>query len=84
MTGIITLTYTRNTFTNYTNNTMNKIRLARESKNMTQLELSKRIGCTQVHISALETGKNYPSRQIAKKIAEVLEIPVINVLYPED
>ena len=78
MTVVITLTYTRNTFTNYTNNTMNKIRLARESKNMTQLELSKRIGCTQVHISALET------RQIAKKIAEVLEIPVINVLYPED
>ncbi|MCX8749230.1 MULTISPECIES: helix-turn-helix transcriptional regulator [Snodgrassella] len=59
------------------------LREARERKKLTQLELANAIGCSQVHISGIETGRTSPSKELAKKIAVQLDINVMDLLYPD-
>ena len=55
---------------------------ARKKKKLSQYAVAERVGCTQTNISQLELGKQRSS--LAKKLAELLEINVMDVLYPED
>lgn len=55
---------------------MTKLELARRAKGLTQQELEKLTGVTQVTISKAETGKAKSSYSSAKKLAAVLEIPM--------
>ena len=57
---------------------------ARKKKQLSQYAVAEQVGCTQTNISQLELGKQRPSLLLAKKLAELLEINVIDVLYPED
>jgi len=50
-----------------------RIRAARKERNMTQEELSVACGCSENHLSAIETGKNKPSLELVFAIATVLE-----------
>lgn len=61
---------------------MNTIKLARERKRLSQVELAEQVGCTQAHISRLEAGSKAASPVIAKRLATVLEINVLDILYP--
>ena len=57
---------------------------ARKKKQLSQYAVAEQVGCTQTNISQLELGKQRPSLLLAKKLAELLEINVMDVLYPED
>lgn len=57
---------------------------ARKKKKLSQYAVAEQVGCTQTNISQLELGKQRSSLLLAKKLAELLEINVMDVLYPED
>lgn len=57
---------------------------ARKKKQLSQYAVAEQVGCTQTNISQLELGKQRPSLLLAKKLALLLEINVMDVLYPED
>ncbi|WP_274570650.1 helix-turn-helix transcriptional regulator [Neisseria leonii] len=61
---------------------MNKLTDARKRKGLTQKELAELVGCTQTNISHIELGRQVPSRELGKKLAEVLEMDVLDILYP--
>lgn len=49
-----------------------KLKAVRKSKNLTQLELSKRLEVSKGTISAYEQGLSYPSLETLVKICEIL------------
>ena len=59
-----------------------RIRIAREERCMTQMDLSKAIGCTPQHVSAIERGIKTPTRETFVSIASALRVPA-NVLLQE-
>ena len=54
--------------------------LLRKEKGMTQKELADKLGVTDKAVSRWETGKNYPDIETLKKLAEVLEVSVNDLL----
>jgi DNA-binding XRE family transcriptional regulator len=50
------------------------IKQARQRAGMTQLQLSKAIGCSRNHISSLENGACQPSLDLWLKLVKVLKI----------
>lgn len=52
---------------------MNKIREARESSELTQLELAEILGVSQQLISFYENGSVTPSVKVLKKMAELFD-----------
>lgn len=62
---------------------MNVIKQAREQHHLSQSELARQIGCSQKHISSLERGETSASPAMAKKLADILSVDVLDILYPE-
>jgi len=62
---------------------MNKLREWRVKRLLTQRELAKKSGVSQVSISFAECEHNEPSDLTKQKLSNALEIPV-NELFPED
>ena len=52
-----------------------RIRIAREERCITQLELAKKVGCTSQHISAIERGAKTPTLETFVAIATALRVP---------
>lgn len=52
------------------------LRLWRERRRLSQLELSTVAAVSQRHLSHLETGKSRPSREMVLHLAEVLDVPL--------
>jgi ribosome-binding protein aMBF1 (putative translation factor) len=50
------------------------MRDARRRLGLTQLDLSRRIGCTESLVTKIETGRSVPDGPLREKIAEVLGI----------
>lgn len=44
------------------------IRAKRKELGYTQLSLSKKVGCTEIYMNNIETGKHLPSGKLIKKI----------------
>lgn len=63
---------------------MNKVKQARKRAGMKANELAERAGLTPSHISKVERGLGGVSAGAAKRIAEVLGIPVVDVIFPEE
>lgn len=57
------------------------VREARKSKGYTMIELAESLGLTQGYVSKIETNKNLPTIEILKKIGEILDIPLIELLF---
>lgn len=57
-----------------------KIRAFRTSKNMTQMELAKKMQVTRCRISHIESSENLNSATI-EKVAKALEIEVVELLF---
>jgi putative transcriptional regulator len=55
---------------------LNRLRVARAERNLSQGELAARAGVTRQTISSIETGQYVPSALLAFVLAEVLERPV--------
>ncbi|WP_428980651.1 helix-turn-helix transcriptional regulator [Chromobacterium piscinae] len=61
---------------------MNTLKEARKRKGLTQSQLAVECGCSQGWIVQMEQGKGLPSPDLAKRIAETLQIPVMTLLFP--
>lgn len=48
----------------------------RKSKNLTQIELSEKLGISQKHLSDIETGTKFPSPGLIEKLAKELNVSV--------
>ena len=53
---------------------MINLKEVRKSKGLTQEELATKCDVQRTTVTMIETGENLPSVQLAKKLAEVLEI----------
>lgn len=56
------------------------IRNLRESRNLSQLEMSRRSGISQSTISAIEKGDRQPSMQMLEKLAEFFAVPTATLV----
>ncbi|MBA8735358.1 helix-turn-helix transcriptional regulator [Chromobacterium violaceum] len=63
---------------------LSPLREARKRMGMTQPELARQVSVTQGHISRLESRKDNASPDLAKRLAQVLDIPVTKILYPDE
>src|SRR5262245_25397749 len=52
------------------------LKLRRKALDMTQEELARQVGCAAVTIQKIETGALRPSRQIAERLADQLQVPL--------
>lgn len=57
-----------------------RVKSLREQNNLTQKELAKSAGITRNYISSIETGRYSPSLETLQKIANALEVTVLNIL----
>ena len=60
-----------------------KIKEARKTQGMTQVELAQKIGCSQANLAQYETGKRIPRPEMLEKIAAILDVRVYD-LYGDD
>lgn len=58
------------------------IKEKRLEKNLSQTALAVKVKCSQGHLSDIENGNVTPSSALAKKLADVLGIDVLDILYP--
>ncbi len=56
-----------------------RIRELRKKKNLTQEQLSERIGIEIPSLSNIENGKNYPNSETIDKIAQGLEVQIFEI-----
>lgn len=57
------------------NTTGQAMRDARRRLGWTQLELARRVGCTESLVTKIETGRSAPERSLKEAIARELNIP---------
>lgn len=62
---------------------MTKMQRARKAKGMTVYDLAAEVGLTPGAISRIERGIRSARPANAKKLAEVLDLPIEDVLFPE-
>jgi len=58
----------------------NNIANIRKQKGLTQMELAELVGVNRFHISKIERGKRSPSVKLLVKIANVLGVPIDDLL----
>lgn len=63
---------------------MKHIRKCREELGFTQQELAEKVGLSQETISQYEIGTRTPNVNIAKKIAEALNVSLDNIFFGQD
>lgn len=63
---------------------INKIKVYRAMKNISQEELAVAIGVTRKTINTVETGKFIPSTVLALRIARYFEVPVEEIFELND
>lgn len=59
---------------------MIQIRILREEKGLSQIELAQRVGISQVCLCRYETGERNPSYRVLKRIADVLGCTVDHLI----
>ena len=62
----------------------NRLKELRARSNLTQKDLSERVGVTRQTIIALEKGTYVPSLLLAMNIAEVFQEPIEQIFFKED
>ena len=63
---------------------VNRLKVARAERNLSQDELAKRVGVTRQTISSIETGQYGPSALLAFLLARDLEKPVAELFYLQE
>jgi transcriptional regulator with XRE-family HTH domain len=61
-----------------------KLRALRESKNLSQGDIEKRVGLIRCYTSRVENGHTVPSVETLEKYARALEIPLYRVFYEDE
>lgn len=62
----------------------NRLKELRQAHNITQEDLSKRVGVSRQSIVAIETGKYDPSLKLAFKIAKEFNCPIEEIFLFEE
>lgn len=62
----------------------NRIRMVRKSKNMTLADVARQMGVTRSLLSQVERGITNPSVTTLRRVAQVLNIPLFNLLTEND
>lgn len=57
-----------------------RVKEVRERNNLTQSQLAEKAGISRNYISSIENGRYSPSVEVSRKIAEVLQIPLLHLL----
>ena len=52
--------------------------------NITQREIAKKIGITDIYLVRLLSFKQTPSPKLAKRISDLTGIPILDLLYPNE
>lgn len=65
-------------------NTVHPIKTYCFKNNITQKEIANKVGITDIYLGKILKYKSYPSRTLAKKISQLTDIPILQLLYPED
>jgi putative transcriptional regulator len=63
---------------------VNKLKIERAIKNLTQDDLAKLIGVSRQTINSIEKGRYVPSTVLALKISQIFEKPVNEIFTLED
>ena len=63
---------------------MNRLRVARESRGLSQKELGEATGLTATTISRYETGKRKLTVEMAQQLATVLDMDWVCLFEPQD
>lgn len=56
----------------------------RKERNMTQDELSEKLGISQKHLSTIETGDHFASAQLMEKIISEFNIPISELFVSDE
>ena len=59
----------------------NKLKLARKSQKVTQLEFAQQVGVSRQSIYAIEASKSEPSLSLALKIAKALSVSIEDIFW---
>jgi putative transcriptional regulator len=62
----------------------NKLRVLRAEREWSQAELAKLTGVSRQTINALEKGKYDPSLPLAFKLANLFDLQIEDIFFPED
>lgn len=62
---------------------MESIKELREKKGITQQDMAKRLGITNVSLHYYETNQRYIPKNVAENIAEILGVKVKDIFLPE-
>lgn len=60
-----------------------KLRIVRESRGLTTVVMSQRLGIGQSRYSMIETGQRPASLEIATKTAEILDVSICEIFLPQ-
>ena len=61
-----------------------RLRVLRESKNLSQGDIEKRTGLLRCYISRVENGHTVPAIETLEKMARAMEIPIHELFYEGD
>jgi len=61
----------------------NRLHVLRAERGWSQAELAKRLGVSRQTVNAIERGKYDPSLPLAFKIAEVFDLPIEQIFFPD-
>lgn len=62
----------------------NNLKFWRERKDISQADLARTVGVTRQALSSIEAQKQYPSIQLALKLARILDVPLEHLFHDED
>lgn len=62
----------------------NSLKFWRQRKNISQADLARTVGVTRQALSSIEAQRQYPSIQLALKLARVLDVPLEHLFHDED
>ena len=66
-----------------TDRLLNRLRVARAERDLSQEDLAQRAGVSRQTISSIETGQYTPSALLAFRLAQVLAVPVAELFWLE-
>ncbi len=70
-------------FIEVNNMKLQSLREFKENKGLTNPQLAKTLGTSEIYVSLLLNGRRIPSRKLAQRISSMTGIPVLNLLYPQ-
>jgi putative transcriptional regulator len=62
---------------------LNKLRVFRERRRLTQKDLAEKVGVTRQTINAIENSRDIPSLELAFRLAELFEVKIEDIFSPD-